>query len=49
MMDAETRRARMRKMCQTCKLETTQAGSATRSQRSIHALLLKMSEMRDWL
>ena len=35
MMDAEARRARMRKVCQTCKLETTQAGSATRSQRSI--------------
>ena len=35
MVDAEARRARMRKVCQTCKLETTQTGSATRSQRSI--------------
>ena len=32
MADAGTRRARMRKMCQTCNQETAQAGSAARSQ-----------------
>ena len=32
-MDAGTRRARMRKMCQTCNQETAQAGSAARSQK----------------
>jgi hypothetical protein len=34
-MDAGTRRARIRKMCQTCDQETAQAGSAARSQKSM--------------